>query len=259
MLDIFLKWIKKHIMAVFKIPSDLRIVKKTSFKILNYLKDLSLDEYTLFRIVLSAEEALINAITYGNKSNRKLPVQIKVIKKPDQVEITIKDQGTGFNYKNLPDPTDDENLPLPCGRGLFIIKKLMDNVSFSDNGSCIKMVKYFKKGRDFMQIREKKLNDITVLEIEGEIDLNSSPAMRKKFDELIKSSASKIVINFQNVNYIDSSGLATIIEMLQRLKKVHGELRMSNLPQKIKNLFEITKIDKLFQMFLTEQEALKDF
>lgn len=246
-------------MAVFKIPSDLRIVKKTSFKILNYLKDLSLDEYTLFRIVLSTEEALVNAIKCGNKSNKKLPVQIKVIKKPNQVEITIKDKGIGFDYKSLPDPTHEDNLPKPSGRGLFIIKKLMDKVSFSDNGSCIKMVKYFKKGRDFMQIREKKVNDVTVLEIDGEIDLNSSPEMRKKFDELMKNNVAKIVINFQNVNYIDSSGLATIIEMLQRLKKIQGELRMSNLPQKIKNLFEITKIDKLFQMFLTEQEALKDF
>ncbi len=246
-------------MAVFKVPSDLRIVKKTSFKILSYLKDLNLDEYTLFRIALSTEEALINAITYGNKSNRKLPVQIKVIKSPDQVEITIKDQGEGFNYKNLPDPTEDDNLPLPCGRGLFIIKKLMDKVSFSDNGSCIKMVKNLKKGRTSMQIKERKVGDITVLEFDGEIDLDSSPEMRKKFDELIKNNIIKIIINFKNVSYIDSSGLATIIEMLQRLKKIQGELRMSNLPQKIKNLFEITKIDKLFQMYLTEEEALNNF
>jgi anti-sigma B factor antagonist len=110
-----------------------------------------------------------------------------------------------------------------------------------------------------MQIQERKVNDVTILAINGDIDLNSSPNMRKKFEELIKNNALKIIINFQDVSYIDSSGLATIIEMLQRLKKVQGHLHLSNMSEKIKNLFEITKIDKLFQMYPNEQEALKDF
>lgn len=246
-------------MAIFKIPSDLKIVKKTSLKILDHLKESRLDEYLLFTIVLSTEEALINAIKYGNKNNKKLPVVIKVVKHPDNIEITVKDKGKGFNYKDIPDPTAEENLSRPSGRGLFIIRKLMDKVSFSDNGSCIKMVKYLKNRRDIMLIKEKKMDGVVILEIEGEIDLNSSPIMRKKFEELIKNNVIKVIVNFQQVNYIDSSGLATIIEMLQRLKKVQGELRLTNMSEKIKNLFEITKIDKLFQMYPNEQEALKSF
>ncbi|MFH1655101.1 MAG: STAS domain-containing protein [Candidatus Omnitrophota bacterium] len=110
-----------------------------------------------------------------------------------------------------------------------------------------------------MQISEKDANGVTILEVEGDIDLNSSPTMREKFDELIKNNISKIIINFQDVSYIDSSGLATVIEMLQRLKKSQGQLRLSNLSEKLKNLFEITKIDKLFQMYSSEEDALKDF
>jgi anti-sigma B factor antagonist len=110
-----------------------------------------------------------------------------------------------------------------------------------------------------MQIREKDAKGVKILAVEGDIDLNSSPIMREKFEELIKKNTSKIIINFQNVSYIDSSGLATVIEMLQRLKKNQGQLRLSNLPEKIKNLFEITKIDKLFQMYSTEADALGDF
>lgn len=110
-----------------------------------------------------------------------------------------------------------------------------------------------------MQIKEQNVNDVTVLAVDGEIDLNSSPTMRKKFEELINKNVSKIIINFQNVSYIDSSGLATVIEMLQRLKKVQGQLRLTNMSEKIKNLFEITKIDKLFQMYTSEQDALRDF
>jgi len=110
-----------------------------------------------------------------------------------------------------------------------------------------------------MQINEKNTNGVTILVVDGDIDLNSSPTMRQKFDELIEKNISKIIINFQDVSYIDSSGLATVIEMLQRLKKSQGQLRLANLSEKLKNLFEITKIDKLFQMYSSEEEALKDF
>ena len=131
-------------MPEFRFPSDLKIVRKASLKILDQLKDLKLDEITLFKIVLSTEEALINAIKYGNKNNKKLPVKVNLSKKAKEVEITVKDQGSGFDYNNVPDPTTDENIIKTSGRGLFLIKKLMDRVTFYDNGSRIKMIKRIK-------------------------------------------------------------------------------------------------------------------
>ena len=131
-------------MKFLSYPSDLRIVKKASLEILDNLKDLKLDENDLFKIVLCSEEALINAIKYGNKSNKELPVEIRLSKKPNSIEITVKDKGEGFDYENVPDPTTDENLTKTSGRGLFLIKKLMDKIIFTNNGSQIKMIKYIK-------------------------------------------------------------------------------------------------------------------
>ncbi|MFC1703964.1 STAS domain-containing protein [Candidatus Omnitrophota bacterium] len=110
-----------------------------------------------------------------------------------------------------------------------------------------------------MQIKETENNGIVMLSVEGDIDLNSSPQMRTKFSELIQKQVLKIIINFARVDYIDSSGLATLIEMLQRLKKCQGQLRLANVSDKIKSLFEVTKLDKLFIMYNSEEEALKDF
>jgi len=132
-------------MESFIFPSDLKIVKKASLKILDRLKDLKLDELTLFKIVLCSEEALINAIKYGNKNQKNLPVKVTLVKNPDSVEITVEDQGKGFDYNNIPDPTTAENVTKISGRGLFLIKKLMDKVTFYDNGRRIKMIKYIKK------------------------------------------------------------------------------------------------------------------
>jgi len=131
-------------MSDYSFPSDLKVVKKASLKIIDQLKNLKLDEITLFKIVLCTEEALINAIKYGNKNQKDLPVKVSLTKNPSSIEITVKDQGKGFDHKNLPDPTTDENIIKTSGRGLFLIRKLMDKVSYLDNGSRIKMVKYLK-------------------------------------------------------------------------------------------------------------------
>jgi anti-sigma B factor antagonist len=66
-------------------------------------------------------------------------------------------------------------------------------------------------------------------------------------------------VDFSAVSYIDSSGLATLIEMFQRLKKIGGRMRFANMDQKIKNVFDITKLHKLFEIFDTQESALKEF
>jgi anti-sigma B factor antagonist len=110
-----------------------------------------------------------------------------------------------------------------------------------------------------MQIKERKMGDVAVCDVEGEINIDTSPDVRKTFDKLIGGQCRKVVLNFGNLNYIDSSGLATLIEMLQRLKKIEGKLRICCISDKIKSIFEITKLEKLFEMFNNEDDALKNF
>ena len=110
-----------------------------------------------------------------------------------------------------------------------------------------------------MQINAREADGIMILQMDGEIDINTSPEVRKAFEAMIKQQQKKILLNFSQVSYIDSSGLATLVEMLQRLKRYEGILRLSNLSDKVKALFEITKLDRLFSIFTQEDEALKDF
>ena len=110
-----------------------------------------------------------------------------------------------------------------------------------------------------MKIRVEKKNDVVLCIIDGEININNSPELRKTFEAVIKRGDKKVVVDFSAVSYIDSSGLATLIEMFQRLKKIGGSLRFSNMEQKVKNIFEITKLHKLFEIFDTQELALKDF
>jgi anti-sigma B factor antagonist len=110
-----------------------------------------------------------------------------------------------------------------------------------------------------VNLKEEKRNDITICKLEGEITINNSDELRRAFDQIIKRNEKKVLADFTAVSYIDSSGLATLIEMFQRLKKIGGRLRFYGLDQKIKNIFEVTKLHKLFDICDTQESALKDF
>ena len=131
-------------MSMFKFPGDLKYVKEASRKVLDSLNDLRLDSSVLFDIKLSFEEAFINAIKYGNKNDTRLTVDVEVVKKKDNVELVVRDQGNGFDHEHAQDPTTEENLGKPGGRGVFLIKNLMDKVIFENNGSCLRMIKKIK-------------------------------------------------------------------------------------------------------------------
>ena len=110
-----------------------------------------------------------------------------------------------------------------------------------------------------MAVKIENKNGMTVCVVEGEVDINSSPAIKKAFDKIISSKAPKVVINLSKVTYVDSSGLATFVEILKNMKTYGGRMRLTNLSVKIKSLFEITKLEKLFEIMASEEEAISTF
>ena len=110
-----------------------------------------------------------------------------------------------------------------------------------------------------MQINKTKQQDIVICQINGDVDINSSPDIRRAFDELAGLKQKKIIINLKEVSYIDSSGLATLVEMLKKAKSYGGRLKLSNLADRVKGLFEITKLEKIFEIYDTQEEAMSGF
>ncbi|MFA5094261.1 MAG: STAS domain-containing protein [Candidatus Omnitrophota bacterium] len=110
-----------------------------------------------------------------------------------------------------------------------------------------------------MVIKEKQSGDVVVLTVDGEINFNSSPEFRKSFLKVLDSKNLKVVVNLLNVAYVDSSGLATLVEAHQKIKSAGGKLKLTNLSPKVKGLFEITKLEKLFDIQPNEEDAVKSF
>lgn len=110
-----------------------------------------------------------------------------------------------------------------------------------------------------MQVKTEDKGDVRICYVNGEIDINTSPQIKKIFDKIISEKKEKILINLKDVTYVDSSGLATLVEMLKNVRSYGGKLKLSNLSSKIRSLFEITKLEKLFEIIGDEEEALKSF
>ncbi|MFL5751759.1 MAG: ATP-binding protein [Bacteroidia bacterium] len=88
-------------------------------------------------ILISVTEAVNNAMYHGNKSNPELKIDVAFKSSTKDITFIIKDEGHGFDYSNLPDPTAPENIEKDSGRGVFLMRKLADKVEFVDGGKAV--------------------------------------------------------------------------------------------------------------------------
>jgi serine/threonine-protein kinase RsbW len=126
---------KKTLKIVSKIE-NLRKVEKLVDE-LSSEYNISADVYG--NILIAALEAANNAILHGNKLNENKSVDIEVNIEDNRLKIKIEDEGNGFDYKNVPDPTAPENIENVNGRGIFLMEKLSDKIEFSRNGATVEL------------------------------------------------------------------------------------------------------------------------
>ena len=121
------------------IPSDLSAIPGAIERILTPAWDLGYTADTVFGINLALEEALANAVKHGNKKDSGKNVHVSYSVSGAEVHISVRDEGTGFDPAQVPDPTDDENIEKPCGRGIMLMRAYMDEVAYSETGNEVHM------------------------------------------------------------------------------------------------------------------------
>ncbi len=121
------------------LPDNIRIVE--SF-IDNARDKFTFDDDIYGNIMIAVTESVNNAIIHGNKQDKEKNVDLALEVIDDNIRFTIKDEGEGFDYDNLPDPTAPENLLKMGGRGIFLIQNLADEVVFKDRGRTIMLTFY---------------------------------------------------------------------------------------------------------------------
>ncbi len=125
------------------IPSEFDSLHKVESLIDNVCDKLSVSEEYYGNVLIAVTEAVNNAIEHGNQGRNDLTVEVEVGDKEADFCFSVKDQGDGFDHKNLPDPTAPENLEKENGRGIYLMRSLADAVEFENGGRHVNI--YFSK------------------------------------------------------------------------------------------------------------------
>ncbi|WP_145050491.1 ATP-binding protein [Lignipirellula cremea] len=123
------------------IPSEAEAAKQVIDEVLAELHSYAWSEQDVFAVHLAIEEAVVNAIKHGNDNNAEKRVRIDYRVSASELHIEIEDEGPGFRPEDVPDPTADENLEKPCGRGLMLMRSFMNTVDFNRLGNRVRLEK----------------------------------------------------------------------------------------------------------------------
>jgi serine/threonine-protein kinase RsbW len=127
--------------AAIPVLNDSVEIEAVREQIVEVLNRFGYGESSTFAIRLALEEALNNAFGHGHRNLPPTePVTLEYDVSAEQVSIAIMDQGPGFDPDSIPDPTLDENLELPGGRGLLLMRAYMESVEFNEAGNVVRMV-----------------------------------------------------------------------------------------------------------------------
>jgi serine/threonine-protein kinase RsbW len=125
-----------------QVPSIVENIRMIESFIDNAKERFHLDDDIYGNIMIAVTEAVNNAIKHGNASDRTKNVHLSLSLDESMIRFVVKDEGRGFDYQNLPDPTSPENLEKPGGRGIFLMKHLSDEVDFREAGRIVELSFY---------------------------------------------------------------------------------------------------------------------
>jgi serine/threonine-protein kinase RsbW len=130
-----------HIALESSLPSEVSAISPFVDKLMLLLRNCGCVPESVSDVDIALREALANAIIHGNHEDPRKHVHVKCCCQPDEVSIVVKDEGKGFDVNNVPDPTASENIVSVHGRGIHVIRALMDEVHFQEGGTVIHMRK----------------------------------------------------------------------------------------------------------------------
>jgi serine/threonine-protein kinase RsbW len=126
------------------LPSRIDTVASAAAAVAEFMGRSGISEDAAFGIDMAVREAVTNAVLHGNRQDDNKTVDIVLKSSPDAVEISVHDQGPGFNPEEVPDPTANENILKASGRGIFFMRTFMDEVDWlirPEGGTTVRMLK----------------------------------------------------------------------------------------------------------------------
>ncbi|GAB4322573.1 MAG: hypothetical protein Kow0074_14250 [Candidatus Zixiibacteriota bacterium] len=255
-----------------ELPSDLSILDQLYPILQGWCAEAGLGFAEGHRVIVAVSEAVTNAVIHATPETNASSVRVGLWIDDTTLTAEIGDHGQwGWTPPEPPTPDEWERTG---GRGLELIRRLAESYSIGPReggGTLVRMS--FKidhqqhnhngaaypradEGGRQMDSRVESFNDVDVIRVSGRIDLVTSNTLKDTIRERLQRQRSKIVLNMERVDFINSSGLGAMVSILKDVRLSGGRLVLSNLAPYVQEIFEITQLANVFDIFGTEADAV---
>ena len=118
---------------------------------------------------------------------------------------------------------------------------------------------FLQTPQPIMEITEEKSNDVSIIALNGRLNVTTTADLEKAFNKLFDEKCTKILVDCRDLEYISSAGLRVLLAAAKQFKKISGEIALSGLSQNVKQVFEISGFPTIFPIYTTRDEAIKSF
>ncbi|MBI5520401.1 MAG: ATP-binding protein [Desulfovibrio sp.] len=229
----------------FDFPATTENVEVFIAAIHGFLAEESLGSLT-FDMELLAREALANAVQHGSGGDPGKTVSASLRRTPGALELTVVDQGPGWNWRALeparqepPDPAGES------GRGLFIIRKYSDTFAYNETGNALTIFKRLPAEEQHMSTTNE---GAVRLVMEPRIVAQEVPALRELFRSHLQAGVCRLELDFERVESLDSMGIGLLVATHNSLAKKGGALSLTGVRKDIHQLLCLMRLDKHFSI-----------
>ncbi len=233
----------------------------------------NLNERAVYHCQMAVDEACTNIIEhgYGGDSHEGL-IHIVCRDDPDRYSISIIDDSPLFNPLAKADPSPDTPLTErePGGWGIFFIKKMMENASYSltDGLNTLTITKHKTPEttiRPADQMPEQQIvvrrlaDDIQEIVPHKRLDSNTAPYLQAALSDQLEAGHTRLVVNMSQVDYISTSGLKVLVNAWRHIREHSGKLVLTSMTIHVSEVFETVGFDQVFDIVDTLDDALQQF
>lgn len=210
-----------------------------------------LDEHAVWQVQLAVDEAATNIIQYAYDLDQNGQITVETELNNEYLTIRLHDSGRGFDPNDVPPP--DMQSPLEQrqvgGLGLYLMNQLMDEVQFSfDPGSC-----------NVVTLRKRRTRSpvsALIYTPSGRLDAAAAPGLLELLLGQARDYGWRVVLDLEQVTFLSSSGLRTLLLLMKELRHQGGDLRLCNLQPRVAEVFAMTGFNRVFSIDDTRGEAL---
>lgn len=220
-----------------------------------------LDDQGLAELELAFAEATTNIMRHAYGGRDDQPVEIEIEVSPEAIQVRLYDWGDPFDPATVDAPVFDGTRT--GGFGLFIIQQAVDEVSYSrhEGRNGISLTKRLKQGQEPRAMIEssEQVGDVTVVTLQGDdLDASNVPEFNEEVTPVIEGSK-KVLIDMGNLKFVDSSGLGAMLNCLRQINGRGGDLKLCRMTEPVRVLFDLVRMQRLFDIFETREEAMAAF